>query len=415
MADSSLEKVLIIDDEDGIRKVLRIILSEAGYAVICAVNGEEGLTLFERERPSVIVTDIRMPGLDGIGVLKAVKERTDEAEVVVITGHGEMELAIQALKLQASDFINKPISNDAILLAVERALDRVAVRRRLKQYTGDLERQVEEATRRLIQNERMAAMGETVAGMAHAVKNILGGLTGGAFVVDKGLELGRDDLVRQGWDMVQRNVSRIRELVMDLLTYAKDREPELETCDPNEIISEVVELMSPVAGQYGVDLVMEPGLGVSPWPLDRKWIQRCLANLISNAIDACSEPFGLKRPGRVTVGCQELPGGRLCLQVSDNGCGMDEEIRGKIFTSFFSTKGSRGTGLGLMLTQKMVHEHGGTVEVESQVGSGSTFRVILPRQSQDWISGVSGHRRYSQGPGGIAGSEGIKGLEGLAC
>ena len=374
-----MEKILIIDDEEGIRRVLSIILTQVGYSVLCAANGEEGLALFEKERPSVVITDIKMPGVDGIGVLRAIKDKGDGEEVIVITGHGEMELAIQALKLQASDFINKPISNDALLLAVERALERIAIRQRLKEYTADLERRVQEATRKAIQSERMAAMGETVAGMAHAVKNILGGLTGGSFVLEKGLELGREELVKQGWGMVQRNVSRIRELVMDLLTYSKEREPELEACDPNALACEVVDLMRHAAGEYGVALVDEPGSFASDWPLDRQWVQRCLTNLISNAIDACCEPFGLGRPGKVTLRRYETPAGELCFEVLDNGCGMDEETRRRIFTSFFSTKGSRGTGLGLMLTRKMVQEHGGRIEVESTAGAGSAFRILLPR------------------------------------
>ncbi len=374
-----MEKILIIDDEEGIRRVLSIILTQVGYSVLCAANGEEGLAVFERERPSVVITDIKMPGVDGIDVLRAVKDKGEGQEVIVITGHGEMDLAIEALKLQASDFINKPISNDALLLAVERALERIAIRQRLKEYTEDLERRVQEATRKALQSERMAAMGETVAGMAHAVKNVLGGLTGGTFVLEKGLELGREELVKQGWGMVQRNVARIRELVMDLLTYSKEREPELEACDPNALACEVVDLMRHAASEYGVALVDEPGSFASAWPLDRKWVQRCLTNLVSNAIDACCEPFGLGRPGKVTLRRYETSAGELCFEVLDTGCGMDEETRRRIFTSFFSTKGSRGTGLGLMLTRKMVQEHGGRIEVESTAGAGSAFRILLPK------------------------------------
>jgi PAS domain S-box-containing protein len=497
-----VEKILLIDDEEGIRKVLKIILTQVGYSVVCASNGREGLDLFDREQPAVVITDIKMPGLDGIEVLEAVKKRRQDAEVIVITGHGEMDLAIQALKLQASDFIHKPISNDVMLVAIERALDRIDVRRKLREYTEDLENRVQEATRelrrtnafqtnliqssidgiigtdrsgkvvvfnlsaqklsrysgeevvgkkdlfdlfpdetydlmrrllggdlapfyhhhthlrskegkeipirlsgtllqeegrimgsvwfiedlrevrrleeKLIQSERMAAMGETVAGMAHAVKNILGGLKGGTFVVEKGLELSRDDLMRQGWEMVRRNIAKIQELVMDLLSYAKERAPELELCDPNETAEEVLELMGSVAREFGVEMVFQRGSFSSPSALDRKWIHRCLTNLVSNAIDACTEPFGLARPGKVSVRTYEGPSGEICFGVTDNGCGMDEEIRRKLFTSFFSTKGSRGTGLGLMLTRKMVQEHGGRIEVESTVGVGSTFRIVLP-------------------------------------
>jgi len=136
-------------------------------------------------------------------------------------------------------------------------------------------------------------------------------------------------------------------------------------------------LMENRAKEYGVELNFERGIFSSRPALDSKWIHRCLANLITNAIDACSEPFRLTTPGKVTVTTSEGPSGEICFKVSDNGCGMEEEILRKLFHSFFSTKGSRGTGLGLILTQKMVRDHGGRIEVDSVAGSGSTFRIIL--------------------------------------
>ncbi|MEM2982762.1 MAG: HAMP domain-containing sensor histidine kinase, partial [Candidatus Bathyarchaeia archaeon] len=193
-----------------------------------------------------------------------------------------------------------------------------------------------------------------------------------------GLELERQELMMQGWQVVKRNIEKVQELVMDLLNYAGKREPELEQCDPNEVVLDVLELMKDRAEEYAVEIDFERGnFSYHPF-LDRKLINRSLANLITNAIDACSEPLTLGRRGRVVVRTQEGPSGEVCFCVSDNGCGMEEDIRRKIFHCFFTTKGSRGTGLGLMLTHKMVLEHGGYMEVDSRAGEGSTFRIILP-------------------------------------
>jgi signal transduction histidine kinase len=224
----------------------------------------------------------------------------------------------------------------------------------------------------------MAAMGETVAGMVHAVKNILGGLKGGIFVFEKGLELKREDLMSQGWDVVKRNIGKIQELVMDLLNYAGKRQPQLEKCDPNEVAMDVVEMMKDKANEYEVEIKFERGNFSYTPLLDRKAIHRCLANLVANAIDACSELISVGRKGKVVMKTYEGLSREICFDVSDNGCGMEEEIRRKIFNSFFTTKGSKGTGLGLMLTNKMVMEQGGRIEVYSKPQEGSKFSIILP-------------------------------------
>jgi YesN/AraC family two-component response regulator len=119
-----MEKILVIDDEKPTLAMFRLTLEAYGYHVLTAENGREGLEIFERERPPVVLTDIKMPGMDGIAVLRAVKERAPQTEVIVITGHGDMDLAIKALDLDASDFINKPIQRQVLEQALTYALGR---------------------------------------------------------------------------------------------------------------------------------------------------------------------------------------------------------------------------------------------------------------------------------------------------
>lgn len=483
-------------------------LRSDGYEVLTAEDGKSGLELFEKEAPPIVLTDIKMPGMDGIEVLKRIKEISPETEVIVITGHGDMDVAIQSLQLEASDFVTKPIVDEALTVALKRAKEKLHLRKMIKEYTENLEDKVKQATeelrqryefednliqhsidgiigtdkqgkimvfnqgderifgyskdevigkidisslyppetfeeimqgmqgkegerqemhvwretfvlgkngdkipvkfsgtvlyqdgevigsvgflhdlreikklqRELIKSERLAATGETVAGLAHGIKNILGGLKGGVYVVENALKKKDMHGLRNGWDMVKRNIDRISGLVMDLLNYSKEREPEYEKCSPNAIAEEVCILMDAKAKESGIKIVRDFDPNIVDVTIDPKGIHHCLLNLVSNAIDAFEfdEDEGKEYMVRVTT--KREGDEALILQVSDNGCGMDDTVRKQIFTSLSSTKGSKGTGLGLLVTQKTVHEHGGTIKVESEPGKGSTFAIRLPSE-----------------------------------
>ena len=141
-----MSKLLIIDDEEGIRKVLSVSLANDGYDVSVAAGGEEGIEIFKKESPSIILTDIKMPGMDGVEALKQIKKLNPDAEVIMITGHGDMDSAIEALKLDASDFLNKPIKDEALSVALKRAEERITIKKKLEAYTYDLENMVRMAT-----------------------------------------------------------------------------------------------------------------------------------------------------------------------------------------------------------------------------------------------------------------------------
>jgi len=142
-------KVLFIDDEEGIRKIFSILLRKEGYQVFTAESGEEGLKIFEQEIPPIVITDIKMPGMDGIEVLRRIKGINPGAEVIIITGHGDMDSAIEALKLDASDFLIKPVSDEALSVALKRAREKLELKRKLKEYTHNLENLVRERTKEL--------------------------------------------------------------------------------------------------------------------------------------------------------------------------------------------------------------------------------------------------------------------------
>jgi len=384
------QKILLVDDEEGIRKVLGISLADSGYEVLSAANGEEALPIFRENRPPIVLTDIKMPGMDGIGLLKKIKDENPDTEIIMITGHGDMELAIQSLKFDATDFITKPSNDEALEIALKRANEKISLKTRLKEYTENLEHLVEEKTRELMEAERLAAVGQTVAGLAHAIKNMTGGLIGGVFVLEKGIELDNEKYLHQGWDMVRGNVDRIKHVALDLLNYSKEREVDDQLCDPNKPAREVYDLMLPRARECGVVLEMELDDSLPDAWFDPEEIHRCLLNLVTNAIDACTDISCTSKPGRVVIQSIRKEGWAVQYQVEDNGCGMNEETRNKIFQRFFSTKGTRGTGLGLMITKKIIDEHGGIISLNSKHGKGSKFVIMLPEKDHPSVAGKNG-------------------------
>jgi PAS domain S-box-containing protein len=504
-----MNKILLIDDEPDILRVLGISLKADGYDVIPALNGAEGLEAFAREKPSIVITDIKMPGMDGIEVLGKIKELDPDTEVIIITGHGDIDNAIESLKYGASDYINKPVRDEALSIALARAKEKLDIKHKLKEYTTDLETKIEIATselrrqtnfqiklirssndgivatdrdlkiviynpgakrifgyepaeviykmaitelfsaeianqfrdalsgdngikdfpwrettivsrnggyipvrfsgtilqekdkdmgtvtffqdlreikrleRELVKSERLAAVGQTVAGLAHGIKNILHGLKGGSYLVDIGIKRDDTEKLKKGWDMIKRNIGRTSNLVMDLLSYSKEREPEYETCLPNEIVNDVYVLVKDKASENHVKITVASDDTIGEVIMDPGIIHEVLLNLASNAVDACLFDEDVSKNWIVKLKTEKEPGNVVKFVVSDNGVGMSEEVLQKLFTSFFSTKGHRGTGLGLMVTRKLIEEHKGKIEVTSGLNEGTTFTVRLPYKDAD--------------------------------
>lgn len=379
------KKVLVVDDEEGIRRVLHLSLKVVGYEVLTAGRAQDGLQLVRAEQPPIVLADIKMPGMDGIELLKRIKQERAETEVIMMTGHADLELAIESLRFEAADFITKPINFDALEVALKRAHERISLKQQVRDYTESLERLVGEKTQQLLAAERLAAMGETVATIAHAVKNIVTGLKGGMYVLQKGIELDEKPYLHQGWDMVRGNMDKIRSLAMDLLRFSKDRRPEYDLCDPNIPAREVFHLMTGRAAEEHVALRVDLSDGLGRVYLDPEGIYCCLLNLVSNALDACAAKDDSGGGREVVVRSRLAEGWAVEYEVTDNGIGMTEELRQQVFRSFFSTKGSKGTGLGLMVTEKIVREHGGTITLFSEPGKGTVFRVRLPRRDDIFI------------------------------
>jgi signal transduction histidine kinase len=227
----------------------------------------------------------------------------------------------------------------------------------------------------LVQAERLAAVGQTIAALSHHIKNILQGLQIGGKVLKMGIDDGDQKALRQGWTIVEKNQGKIYELVMDMLSYSKDREPSLEETDLGAVARDVVELIGPRAAELGVTLSLTLGADAPKCPADPEGVHRALLNVVGNALEALD---GTADARVSVVTSRETDGEWVRVEVTDNGPGVPPEKQAEIFRPFVSTKGSRGTGLGLAVSRKILREHGGDIVLRSEVGKGSTFALRLP-------------------------------------
>jgi signal transduction histidine kinase/pSer/pThr/pTyr-binding forkhead associated (FHA) protein len=236
----------------------------------------------------------------------------------------------------------------------------------------------------LVQSERLAAIGQTVAVLSHHIKNILQGLQTGGEIVDDGLAEGKIDLelVRQGWKIVAKNQTKIQDLVKDMLSFSKEREPHLEPVEINGLVRDVVELLK--AQAQARNICLETRLGELPvCQADREGIHRALLNIVTNAFDAVDDRKNAKVGIKTSVETGKDTSARFArIEVLDNGVGIPGEDLPNIFKPFQSSKGERGTGLGLAVSRKILREHGGDILVQSVVGKGSRFVLLLPLQTQ---------------------------------
>ncbi|MGW8255918.1 MAG: sensor histidine kinase [Thermoguttaceae bacterium] len=228
----------------------------------------------------------------------------------------------------------------------------------------------------MVQAERLAAVGQTIATLSHHIKNILQGIRGGSYLIEMGLAGHDEEVVRKGWNIMEKNQQKISALVMDMLTFSKEREPDLTAANLNDIVNDVVELMNVRAREAEVQLDWQADQAMPELIFDPEGIHRAVLNVASNAIDAAAEKEGA---GRVLICSQyDAHNSMARIIIEDNGPGIPADQMEDLFKPFVSSKKSRGTGLGLPVSQKIIQEHGGRIFVQSQPGKGAHFVFEIP-------------------------------------
>ena len=229
----------------------------------------------------------------------------------------------------------------------------------------------------IVVGERMAAVGRTVSGLAHCIKNILNGIKSGSAVVNRAVDAQDFEKTCQGWQVVNKNNEMLSRLVLDMLSLAREANFHPFPTDVNDLAEQICALVADRAAERNITISCTPAENLPEVTTDPTQIYRCLLNLISNAIEAGRDGS----PVRVRIYRSDRRP-RFTISVADNGTGISSENRDKIFSEFFTTKGSRGTGLGLPVTKKLIVAMGGTITFHSVDGQGTKFVVALPTNDE---------------------------------
>ncbi len=223
-----------------------------------------------------------------------------------------------------------------------------------------------------IRTERMAAIGQTITGMAHNIKNVLLLSQGGMELMAKRLDEKSYDSLEETWNLVKRGIDRINHMVKDMLDYSRARVVEKTRCQVNDLLTEIKETFAEEMGKRGVTVELQLDPQAPPVMIDVDGLDKAVVNLLINAAEACPEGCG-----RIILRTRHLPSGYLQVDVADNAGGIPAEILPRIFTPFFTTKGAKGSGLGLAMTKKFVEDMGGRIEIQTQEGEGTTFTITI--------------------------------------
>ncbi len=228
--------------------------------------------------------------------------------------------------------------------------------------------------------DHLSSLGLKIGSISHGIKGLLTGLDGGMYLLDSGFTEENKNLITEGWDIVKHKISRIRSMVLDILHFAKERELNLEQVTIADFINEVVSYINPKIISHGIRFVLDVDPLVGEFEVDPGFIQAAFINILENAIDACVEDKS-NRAHKITFGVQEHHD-QVMFEISDNGIGMDRETQENLFTLFYSTKGTKGTGFGLFVAHQIIKQHEGSIQVTSDKGKGSLFQIYLPRKQQ---------------------------------
>lgn len=374
----ALGRILVVDDEQGIRDGCQRVLGPEGYAVEAVGTVAEGRTAIRSNRYDLVLLDVMMPDGRGIDLLEDIRQRDPDCVTAIITGYATVELAVEALKAGAYDFIAKPFSGDVLLLTVQRGLERrhlQAEARRLE----TVERQAEALARDRDEIERLERFKSSfMLTVAHELRAPVAGAQSLLRTLVRGMAGSLTDQQREILERVEVRHDELLELINDLLALAASKtlapEAELGPIDLLPVIDRVVSRFRPQAEQAGVGLSVEAAPAVRVrGTIDG--LTGVFSNLVGNAIKYTP------RGGKVVVGI-DRSGDEIAIRVSDTGIGIEAKDIPRLGEEFFRAENAKqrgvgGTGLGLAIVRQHLERCHGRIEVESKVGQGSTFRVFL--------------------------------------
>jgi signal transduction histidine kinase len=392
--------MMIADDDPVSRRLLQSYLQKWGYEVTAAADGAEAWRLFTAGDFPIVITDWEMPELNGPDLIRRIRAAHRPAYVytVLLTARSQKEDLVEGMEAGADDFLTKPFDRDELRVRL-RAAERIIG---LEHSLAEQNRVLRETQAALVQTEKLASLGRLAAGVAHEINNPIAYVTNNLAVLrrDTQAALAALDAHRRGdaaaaarlekeadlcyfrdtfarmCDKTLEGLHRVRDIVRNLRDFARLDEAEFKEADLNAAVQSALEIVGHQAREKGVrlDTAFEP---LPPVLCHPGKVNQVFLNLLANAIQA-TEPGG-----SVTARSRPDPAG-VVIEVTDTGCGIRPEHRSRLFEPFFTTKPiGQGTGLGLSVSFGIIRDHGGAIDVESEVGRGSTFRVRLPLKPGD--------------------------------
>ncbi len=378
MTDPASPRVLLVDDEADFLESLGQRLALRGLPVVTAASGPRALEIINTEEVDVVVLDVRMPGMDGIECLRRIKEGHPHIEVVMLTGHADLQSSLEGMRFGFFDYLTKPVRLEHLIEKIQEAFERgrgeqVAAR---ETFTDKLQEH-------MIVADRLASLGELAASIAHEINNPLAIISESAGWLRSRLERGdipEEELkttVDRALSKIESAVDRAARISQNFLSFSRGPDTIVRSFDLGDLAAEVRELtLRPaVAANIEINVRRAPS-GEGTIVTDPYQLRQVLLNLVTNALHAVA------RDGTVEIVVEDGPE-HASIAVVDSGPGIAEEHIEHIFEPFFTTKKEgHGTGLGLAVSRGIVEKLGGRLEVENRPGSGCTFRVVLPKSRE---------------------------------
>jgi signal transduction histidine kinase len=370
--------ILVIDDELGMRVGCRRALQGEGYHVDTAENGEEGLQKLRTNGFDLVLLDVMMPGIGGLEMLELISQTDPNLVCVVITGYATVELAVQAIRKGAYDFIAKPFDSDTLLLTVGQGMEKRALSLQA-QRLAELEARAQELARQKAELECLDRLKSTFTlTVAHELRAPVAAIQSYLRLILDGYIAPENQM--QYLERAERRARAQLELVNDLLDLARLQDPDIRietvSVQVDQVLQEVLDEMSGHADESKVAVQATIAPDLPPIDINVRHAKQLWTNLVSNAIKYSNEG------GKVHISLA-LQDQRLVGVVADEGIGIAEDEIALVFEEFYRSKASKkhtqmGTGLGLPIVKRILDSYGGTIQVTSEPEKGSTFTFTLP-------------------------------------
>ncbi len=383
------ERILIVDDEEVIVELAGLLLKKRGFEVLFANNGEQCLQVVAEYQPALVLLDYMMPIMNGLDTLKKIRRHYPDTYVVMFTGKGSEEVAVELMRAGAADYLRKPFASGSLFERIDAVLsvrqveienrdllrEREYLQDEIKQWNLKLEKRVreksfelEQAHKEIIQSEKLAALGHISAGMVHEIRNPLNSINLFAQILLSAEELGVENQTYVS--KITQEVERIDGILVQMLASSPVAKKQLKKVSLVETIDKVLNDYQTRIEKQQISLQLNIDKKVPLIRAEVLEVEKIFTNLISNAL------FEMASGGTLTISLQS-DAEKIIISVTDTGSGVPIENISRIFDPFFTTK-EKGTGFGLSVALQVVKSCGGKIYVDSPPGSGASFYIELP-------------------------------------